>query len=489
MSAGRPEGDRDVIPRWRSPKHPATRAEIDPLRVNARQLGQAGLHERESDWRANGGLGFALDLVGTAVVLGSSPPAREAAKLVLETPGTSEVARLAAKRVLSLSDDEPTNVLSEPTSAEVHAQIHALRERLRGDPRNALAWTEAARNYTILGERSKAASCMRIALGLMPDHRYVLRAAVRLAIHHGEFERGHALVARAPRTPDDPWLIATELASAGPAQVKPRFVRRGRQILEDGGFSVRSTSELSSALGTLEVRAGSGRRARRFIQNSLRLPNDNAIAQGQWLSKQMPSVEIDEILLGESAEARALRHGAAMESEQALKAAWEWHHDQPFASGPGEMGSYHASVAGQFEEGVRIAEASLKANPNEFLLSNNLAFCLLKMDRVDEAAGILGGIETGELGSDQVSTYLATIGLLEFRGGDPTRGRDHYRTAIQRSRSASHRTLAKINLAVEEYRAGFIEEAMQLVEEILASTDTSSDPEVNAWMRRLPSRG
>jgi len=487
MSAGKPKGDRDVIPRWRNPRHPATRFELDPLRVEGRPVDRTGLREREGDWQANGTLGFALDLVGTAVVLGPSQPAKEAAKLVLETPGTSEVARHASRRVLASPDHEDLRSLSEPTNAEVRAQIHNLRERLRSDPRNAIAWAEAARHYTILGERGKAAGCMRVAVGLMPDHRYVLRAAVRLAVHHGEFDRGHALVARAPRTPTDPWLVATELATAGPAEARPRFVRHGRRMLEDVSFSPRSMSELASALGTFELRGGSQRRARRLIQDSLRAPNDNAIAQGQWLSKQMPSVEIDEILLGESAEARAIRHGAAMESEQALQAAWEWHQDQPFASGPGELGSYHASVAGKFEEGVRIAEASLKANSNEFLLSNNLAFCLLKLDRANEAAKILDDIQTEDLDSDQVPTFLATRGLFEFRVGNPDLGRRHYRTAIQRSRSSNHRILAKINFAVEEYRAGFFEEAMQLIREVLSAARADSDPEVRAWMRRLPS--
>ena len=178
-----------------------------------------------------------------------------------------------------------------------------------------------------------------------------------------------------------------------------------------------------------------------------------------------------------------------MESGQALRAAWEWHNDQPFASGPGELGSYHASVAEEFEEGVRIADASLKANPNEFLLSNNLTFCLLKLDRVTEAAEILGEIETEGLDSATAATYIATVGLLEFRRGNPDLGRRHYQNAIQRSRSPSHRMRAKINLAVEEHRAGFFEEAMRLVDEVLAAASSSSDPEAKAWLDRLPSRG
>jgi tetratricopeptide (TPR) repeat protein len=342
-----------------------------------------------------------------------------------------------------------------------------------------------ARNYTILGERDKAAKSMRIAAALMPNHRYVVRAAARLAVHHGEFDRAHSMVARCARTPGDPWLLATELATAGPAEMRPRFARRGRAMLEGGEFPLSSISELASALGTLELRDGSGRRGRTFIQRSLEDPNDNTIAQGQWLSKQIPSLEINDSLLGESAEARALRYGTAMESEEALSAAWDWHYDQPFASGPGELGSYHASVAGRFEEGAAISRAALRANPGEFLLSNNLAFCLLKLDRVQEAGDTLQPVSTDNLDADQRATYMATLGLLYFRAGDADRGRRLYLQAIERSRGQNHRALAKINLAVEEYRVGNFDEAEKLIDEVLASVPIE-DPELTAWLRRLP---
>ena len=174
-----------------------------------------------------------------------------------------------------------------------------------------------------------------------------------------------------------------------------------------------------------------------------------------------------------------------MESEKALRAAWEWHHDQPFSSGPGELGSYHASVAGRFEEGVAIARAALRANPGEFLLSNNLAFCLLKLDRVREAAETLRPIGTDNLNADQRETDMATVGLLHFRAGDADRGRHLYLQAVERSRGHHHRALAKINLAVEEYRVGNFEEAERLIDEVLASVPLE-DPELGAWLRRLP---
>lgn len=487
MSARRPEGDRDVIPRWRDPRNTVARGELAPLNTAAgKPVDQSGRLEREHDWLAHKTLGFALDLVGTAIVVGISPPAREAAELVLKAPESSELARALAQRVLGNSEaDEPDVPLSDPTASEVGAQIREFRRRLRGDPRNALAWTEMARSYTILGYREQASNAMRVALGLVPNHRYVLRAAARLAVHHGRFENAHSLISRAPRTPSDPWLVAAELATAGPAGVRPRLVKHGRRMMEGGDFSPRSTSELASALGTLEFRAGSDRKARRLIEASLEVPNDNAIAQGEWISRSLPSVDIAPSLLEESAEARAMSHGAAMESEQVLRAAWEWHHDQPFASGPGELGSYHASLAGMYTEGAAIAEAARTANPKEFLLANNLAFCLLNVGEVEKASRALASIDRDALTEREVSTYLATYGLLEFRSGNPEAGRALYQQSIRLDRDPHHRTIAKIMLASEELRLHSTY-AAQLVQEALAEGKEFETDDIKLWLKRLP---
>jgi Tfp pilus assembly protein PilF len=487
VSVVRPEDDRDVIPRWRDPRNKAAIGEHAPLHPGAgKPVDQGGRLEREQDWLKYRTKGFALDLVGTAVVLGASPPARDAAQLVLETSESSGLARELAQQVLGevgLGESEVPK--RDPTTHEVRAQVQQFRAKLKNDPRNALAWTEMARYYTILGQRDQASHAMRIALGLLPDHRYVLRAAARLAVHHGNFEDAHSMIVQAPGTSSDPWLVAAELATAGPADIRPKLVKHGRRMLGDGGFSSRSTSELASALGTLEFRAGSDRKARRLIETSLETPNDNAIAQGEWISRGLPSLDVDPSLLSESAEARAIRHGTAMESEQVLPAAWEWHHDQPFASGPGELGSYHASLVGKYAEGAAIARAARTANSGEFLLANNLAFCLLNMDDVERASEVVESIDRNSLEERQLSTYFATRGLLEFRSGNAEAGRALYQQSIKLDRDPHHRTVAMIMLASEEFRLHSAN-ADQLVQEARTAGTKFEADDIKLWLKRLP---
>lgn len=486
MSASSPEGDRNVIPFWRDPQHTAPQELASALSTKTR-LDDVARLEHEQDWVAHRTLGFALDLIGSGVVLGASPSVRDAAEFILETQGSPEPAKELARRVLGeASSSGEDGALFDPTPFEARQQVHRLRMKLQNDPRNAIAWAEMARYYTILGQRDQAARAMVMALALAPNNRYVLRAAARLAVHHGEFEHAHAIVSRSGVTPSDPWLVATELATAGPAEKRPRLVKHGRRMLEGGGFAARSTTELASALGTLEVRSGADRKARRLFEESLREPNDNAIAQGEWISHVLPSVAVDQTLLQESAEARAIRYGNAMESDKALEAAWEWHRDQPFASGPGELGSYHASLAGAYREGAAIAESALTANPGEFLLANNLAFCLLNLDETERAQEVLASIDVPALSGDQYSTYLATHGLLEYRAGNPVVGRGLYRRSIETTRDSRHRAVAKIMLASEELRLRSPEASKALQEAFAASREVTAD-DIKLWLKRLPS--
>jgi tetratricopeptide (TPR) repeat protein len=143
-------------------------------------------------------------------------------------------------------------------------------------------------------------------------------------------------------------------------------------------------------------------------------------------------------------------------------------------------------VSEQFDEGARIARAALKANPGEFLLTNNRAFCLLKLDRVAEGADLLDSIDPETLDRENATIFLATLGLLHFRSGRRESGRDLYAQAIRRAPSVSHEQRAKINLAVEEYRAGLWEDALSLTRELLAANQASDDPEIRAWLKRLP---
>lgn len=300
---------------------------------------------------------------------------------------------------------------------------------------------------------------MRIALNLAPEDRYVLRSAARLAIHDRRHSDAHDILVNAARTPYEPSLLAVEVSISTLAGRRSRHLRRAREMLASGRYSSRELSELASVMGTLEIEAGSDRRASRLFRQALKTPTDNSVAQAEWAAQRLLSFKVDErsLSIPTSWEARAWAASRAGDAKAAIGEARHWQRDQPFASRPAELGSYEAAKIADFESGIAFAEAGLIANPGTFALRNNLIFCLLSLDRMDEADRHLNGIAPAKLECSQMTTYLATIGLRHYRHGEYRAGQQCYMDSIGATREPAKRALAATMMAREELRAGLPE--------------------------------
>jgi len=448
------------------------------------------LRSLEQEWQAQRSTSFAADLVGSALVVGSSPVAREAAAFVLtEEAGASPLVKAIAARVLEAPDESDASALVPNAPGEIRDQVQQLREQLRRDPRRTLSWTELARHYATTGSKKRAARAMQAALGLSPDSRYVIRAAVRLRIHQDEYREAHDLVLSSAAAAHDPWLAATELSAAAVAGRRPRLGKIAADMLDSGGFLPRAVAELASALATLELRAGNDRAARRLFATSLTAPNENAIAQGEWAARQLRGLDILPEQREVSAEARALNSSRAGLWSESLQASWEWHWDQPFSSRPTILGSYEASVGRAFQEGVEIARRGLRANPETFLLQNNLVFCQIGNGELVEAKTNFDHIHRDKLDEKtELPTYLATAGLLAFRTGSAEEGRLLYEQAIRRMRDKKSRMIAQIMLT-RELLLQRLPDAMELLNEVLQGSSQADDPDLKLWIAHLPERG
>jgi tetratricopeptide (TPR) repeat protein len=489
LTSSLPSSDRNVIPRWRDPVATLREGEIGPVSppTQAYLPDLESLRSLEQDWQEQRSTSFAADLVGSALVVGPSPVAREAAAFVLtkEAEASSLVKAIAA-RLLEESDESDPEALVPRGVGELRDQVQILREQLRRDPRLVLSWTELARHYASIGSKKRAARAMQAALGLSPESRYVIRAAVRLRIHQDEYREAHDLVLSSAAAARDPWLAATELSAAAVAGRRPHLGKVAREMLERGAFLPRAVSELASALGTLELRAGNDRAARRLFTESLTAPNENAIAQGEWASRQLRGLDIPPEQREISAEALALNFSRAGKWSESLRASWEWHRDQPFSSRPTILGSYEASVGRAFQEGVEIARRGLRANPETFLLQNNLVFCQIGNGELAEAKANFDHIHRDKLDEkEELPTYLATAGLLAFRTGSQEEGRELYEQAIRRMRDKKSRMIAQIMLT-RELLLQHLPDATELLQEVLRRSSQATDPDLELWIAHLP---
>lgn len=486
--------DRKVIPQWRDFTTAAALGELDSLQsISQTPVSQGDFfREKLEDWKTNKTVAFATDLVGAAYVLHRGDEAAEAISFVLSPDsGAPAIARVLDQKIGARQDkwaSQVPPVLDEDVNPR--QEVHKLKARVHDDPRNSILWVELARCYAILGVVEKARRAMSVALSMAPRNRFVLRAASRLHVHLDDYDYAHELLLRAEPTLSDPWLLSAEIALASVAGRTSRLIKAGKQMLSSGDFDSLHTSELASALATLELGAGDIRKSRKLFRQALLKPNDNSVAQAVWASRQIRDFDIDPNYLETpySFEARAWTNYVQADWIKALSESWKWFYDQPFSTRPAVHGSYIASVILEdHEQSAQIAREGLVANPHDFTLLNNLTFALANSGRVSEAEEQFGKIKIPELKPREHIVFLATRGLLCYRRGQLEEGRTLYLEAIKRASGASFATLrsrAALHWAFEELRSN-TQAALDAVKLARELFQVDARPETNILLERL----
>lgn len=279
---------------------------------------------------------------------------------------------------------------------------------------------------------------------MAPSHRHVLRAASRLFVHIGDSERAHAILLRSPRTPRDPWLIATEIATANISEKAPRFVKQGRELINSGALPDAHLTELLSAIGTFEHYNGAHRKARKHFSRSLSAPNENVVAQARWVRTQLPSLAIsdDSFSIQRGYEARTWRALEQGDWAAARENCAQWLNDEPFSSRPASLGSFiGTSLDLDFAFAERCALAGRISAPQDPMLKNNLSVAIAYQGKLDEAVKIFQTISVSDIIEHASNyTFVATAGLLAFRNENIEMGRELYDKAFDLApRSICHR--------------------------------------------------
>jgi tetratricopeptide (TPR) repeat protein len=319
---------------------------------------------------------------------------------------------------------------------------------------------------------------MQIALELAPQNRFILRSASRFLLHQGDGERAHELLEMAENLRGDPWLLSAEIATAAAIRKTSRWIKFARKVLANGDYSPHHTSELASALSTLEVHAGNQKLGKKLLAQSLRNPSENSIAQAAWIERKAGiSVLGAGFGVDRSAEAStwyAFRNSRWLHSFEESK---RWFADQPFSSRPAINGSYIASeILEDYELAIDFASTALLSSPNDVNLQNNLAFSLASSNRTDEAMKIIENINLSQLSKEQRLVVGATKGLIMFRLGHPHAGVHLYKTSINLYNKPDDMRVnaARIHLALEALRSD-LEEAEELKREALNATRSAQE--------------
>lgn len=428
---------RNVVPRWRRYRAAAetgTLHEAGKETAYVLPVPEMEIEALKAAWRRNSSPLAALEFIDTCVVAGVPERAIEAAQSLAAYPEPR--IRSVVQYVLL-----PETHLSEPpelSRADRQRRIATFRRRLRFMPNNPILWVDLAREYVSLGQAKPAEKALRIARGLAPDNRFVLRASSRYHLHQGEFELAYDVLRRSRRTSVDPWLLAAELAAARLAAKTSHHMKLATNIVQSRSFSPLDISELASALATQEM-ATDRRAARRLFRRALEEPTENSVAQAAWAAQRI-DFEVSEAQLAvpRAYEARAWAAFRSGNYGDAFHLSRHWLLDEPFATRPADFGAWIATNAlDDYLSAIAIAEAAHEANPDDVSLCLHLAFSLACENRLHQAEKMLDHIQhlirhpTPEVDPARVGIFIhADRGLIAFRKNDPALGRRFYQEAI-----------------------------------------------------------
>lgn len=232
---------------------------------------------------------------------------------------------------------------------------------------------------------------------------------------------------------------------------------------------------------------GSRKKCLKFINQALIQPNDNSLAQAEWLASENNDLQFtfqDYSNLKYKAEAETRYEYFRKNYDAAFRHSVDWVHDSPYDKASVLFSSHIAyAFLKDYQSAARILNIGLVANPTETVLLNNLAYVNALNGQIEEAERAMSRIYSLASGSssDAEICHTATNGLIQFRKGNIEEGRKLYLDAITRAReSSTDKTL--INKAILNYlREELVARSCSGTDvyEILAKLDTEQDKEMS----------
>jgi tetratricopeptide (TPR) repeat protein len=423
-------GDRILLPQWLPFRKAAQLRETDvtasPVDFIDYEPSIEAFRDAMADFRANPAPFAASELMGIAVVLGQDEAAEELATYV------------AAQKVIGpVASDQANGILHRgkriPEPSQKSSLIKIKKQRVREFPRDAIAWIDQARLYTIMGQREKARRAVLIALHLAPFNRLIVRSAVRFFVHFEEWDTAAFYAQKAYKITEDPLILGPLLSIGTQLEKLPQRVRpiANTALAAKNRFLF---SEVLASIGTLDILRGAGKRSRKFFKRAWEDPTRAVVSQSQWvLREHLPSLAPEQTIdFSQSAEATSWLRFAIMDFKGALVGARDWILEEPFSKAAHIHASHTACLVGAYEEAETTARQGLRANRDDRTLRNNLVFAQLRRGEIEAAEESFGPLKSS-LSDPREIAPLATYGLLLMSQGQIMDGRFCYEKAIKRA--------------------------------------------------------
>lgn len=433
---------RRVIPRWRSVDDSVALSEAAPTESAEFLVPESkSLVESRREWEIAPGPGTGGDLISVAITSGNRESVRDVAKALLEgDEPLPDLLRATARSILG--EQENRGLFASPDEAVASppkrngpraAIVRRARRALRLYDRNPYVWLELARQHTILGSLKKARRELAVARHLATNDRLVLRSTARFHLHNHDADAAAWLLGSAESLRSDPWLLAAEIAAVQASGRTSRHIKLARWIL-DRETPSRQTAELAAAVATVEMSEGGNKKARRLFERVLQAPTENSFSQLVWAQHEegLSAFDLEQVgPIEQNFEGPAMEAYFSSDWKGALRLAQRWQEQEPFSGRPAALGSFLAAMlVPELPTAEEILRIALRANADDPLLWNNLAFVHAEQGRLDEAMRDLTRGMSVDLKGDSAVALLATSGLISFKKGQAEEGTGRYLEAI-----------------------------------------------------------
>ena len=441
--------DRRVVPNWRYYESTMAAGELDNWKIPCSKPDSYSIDEYVELWRNHRSIYRAGDLLSAAITNGHEDDenVKDAANFILDKFNSSTKTLLqsacyvlGAEQTAQSQSTMEINRLRECTAVDdIHTLIHGIRQRLYLMPYNPFLYVDIARAYLLLGQTQKAEKSMECALHFGANNRFVARSAARFYLHQKDKDRAYEVIRAKGAVSADPWLMAAEISINMLRGKSSNYVKRGREIIESGNCSPFGYTELASSLGTLEYYNGANHKSNKLFKKALIAPNDNSLAQVQWVNSfdTLP-LDLNKSVYNDF-EVRTFDAWTQGKYNEAVHEAVNWICDMPFAHKPINIGyTLSTDFTHDFALAVAILDVGLRSDYNNPLLLNNKAYCAARDNQVQVAWEALSKLKMALRDEDSVSLNVcssATEGLILYREGKRTDGAEKYKEAIAIAKS------------------------------------------------------
>lgn len=444
---GREQTSRSVVPNWRFFSETMSIGELESNRKKKNPENLYAIDDYIDTWLDKKSFSTAGDLISAAIVNGqrSNKYARDAAIYITERQNVSDfpVLERGAKFILSGTDEiispKPCEVQNElikklESAQDMGSRIHDIRRKLSIYPYNAVLYVDMARAQLTVGNKEKAIKLMQVALQLDPNNRFVVRAAVRLFNHIGDFDRANAALRGSSLIKYDPWLIAADISIGIKRGKNSVHIKNGIKIIESQNYHPFSYTELASSLGTLEYYNGTRKKSRKYFGTSVLCPNDNSLAQAEWVSPRLHLEFERKSGIKMDYEARFYQAFFKKDYDSAIKELVDWIIDLPYSQKPIYLGTnLSLTFLRNFELAESILKIGIKVEPDNMDFMNNMAYTLARLNKPKEAQVYMDRFmkyPSDELTESGKICQKATKGLIAYRRGEFEQGKSLYEEAV-----------------------------------------------------------